>query len=47
MDDLVGARRARNQLPPGADQQPIPLHALEGRGLLGTRVLSSVTNGYR
>ncbi|GAA1281620.1 integrase core domain-containing protein [Streptomyces aureus] len=39
--------RARNQLPPGADQQPIAVHALEGRRLLRTRVLGSVINEYR
>ncbi|MFG2517805.1 integrase core domain-containing protein [Streptomyces sp. NPDC048527] len=39
--------RARNQLPPGTDQQPIAVHALEGSRLLRTRVLGSVINEYR
>lgn len=39
--------RAPNQLPPGADQQPITMHALEGRTLQRTRVLGSVINEYR
>jgi transposase InsO family protein len=37
---------ARNQLPPGADQQPIAVHALEGRSVLRTRALGSVINEY-
>ncbi|MFF3878289.1 integrase core domain-containing protein [Streptomyces sp. NPDC001978] len=38
--------RARNQLPPGADQQPIAVHELEGRRLLRTRILGGVINEY-
>jgi len=39
--------QARNQLPPGADQQPATAHDLEGRRLLRTRVLGGVINEYR
>ncbi|MFE0509566.1 integrase core domain-containing protein [Streptomyces sp. NPDC058964] len=39
--------RARNQLPPDADQQPIAAHELEGRRLLRTRILGGVINEYR
>ncbi|WP_308130251.1 integrase core domain-containing protein [Kitasatospora aureofaciens] len=39
--------RARNQLPPGADQQPITVHDLEGRRLLRTHILGGVINEYR
>jgi transposase InsO family protein len=39
--------RARNQLPPSADQQPTTVHDSEGRGLLRTRVLGGVINEYR
>ncbi|MDH6128512.1 integrase core domain-containing protein [Kitasatospora sp. GP82] len=38
--------RARNQLPPGAHEQPTA-HGLEGRKLLRTRVLGGVINEYR
>ncbi|MCX4688556.1 integrase core domain-containing protein [Kitasatospora purpeofusca] len=38
--------RARNQLPPGAHEQPTT-HDLEGRKLLRTRVLGGVINEYR
>jgi hypothetical protein len=37
---------ARNQLPPGADQQPITVHDLEVRRLLHTRILSGASNEY-
>ncbi|WP_446220008.1 integrase core domain-containing protein [Micromonospora sp. IBHARD004] len=39
--------RARNQLPPAADQQPIAVHELESRRLLRTRILGGVINEYR
>jgi transposase len=39
--------RARNQLPPGADQQPITVHDLEVRRLLRTRILGGAINEYR
>lgn len=39
--------RARNQLPPGTDQQPIGVHGLEGRRVLRTRILGGVINEYR
>ncbi|MET8956903.1 integrase core domain-containing protein [Streptomyces sp. NPDC004533] len=39
--------RARNQLPPGTDQQPTAVHRLEGRRVLRTRVLGGVINEYR
>ncbi|WP_316770321.1 integrase core domain-containing protein [Streptomyces sasae] len=39
--------RARNQRPPGADQQPITVHKPEGRRLLRTRILGGVINEYR
>jgi transposase len=39
--------RARNQLPPAADQQPTTVHELEGRRLLRTRILGGVINEYR
>ncbi|MFE9694255.1 integrase core domain-containing protein [Micromonospora sp. NPDC005806] len=39
--------RARNQLPPGADQQPIAVHELESRRLLRTRILGGVISEYR
>jgi hypothetical protein len=39
--------RARNQLPPGADQQPIAVHELQSRRLLRTRILGGVINEYR
>jgi hypothetical protein len=39
--------RARNQLPPGSDQQPIAGHQLEGRRLLRTRILGGIINEYR
>ncbi|MDH6580526.1 integrase core domain-containing protein, partial [Kitasatospora sp. MAP5-34] len=38
---------ARNQLPPGGDQQPTIAHDPEGRRLLRTRVLGGVINEYR
>jgi transposase InsO family protein len=38
--------RARNQLPPGADQQPTTVHDLEGRRLLRTPVLGGAINEY-
>ncbi|MFJ2865919.1 integrase core domain-containing protein [Kitasatospora sp. NPDC087314] len=38
--------RARNQLPPGAHEQPTA-HDLEGRKLLRTRILGGVINEYR
>jgi transposase InsO family protein len=39
--------RARDQLPPGAGQQPIAVHEFEGRRLLRSRVLGGVINEYR
>ncbi|MFB7715190.1 integrase core domain-containing protein [Streptomyces sp. NPDC056105] len=39
--------QARNQRSPGADQQPITVHELEGRRLLRTRILGGVINEYR
>ncbi len=41
--------RARQQLPPDADQQTAPVHDLEGRRLLRTRILgaSSTSTGTR
>ncbi|MDH6580547.1 integrase core domain-containing protein [Kitasatospora sp. MAP5-34] len=39
--------RARDQLPPGAHEQPTTAHDLEGRRLLRTRVLGGVINEYR
>ncbi|MFJ5725627.1 integrase core domain-containing protein [Streptomyces sp. NPDC093149] len=39
--------RARKQLPPGADQQPITVHDLEVRRLLRTRILGGAINEYR
>ncbi|WP_239150321.1 transposase [Streptomyces sp. SID13588] len=39
--------RARNQLPPGADQQPATVHDLKGRRLLRTRILAGANNDYR
>ncbi|MFG2259845.1 integrase core domain-containing protein [Streptomyces mirabilis] len=39
--------RARNQLPPAADQQPVAVPELEGRRLLRTRILGGVINEYR
>ncbi|MGW1710534.1 integrase core domain-containing protein [Streptomyces sp. NPDC002206] len=39
--------RARNQLPPGADQQPITVHDLEVRRLLRTGILGGAINEYR
>ena len=39
--------RARNQLPPGADQQPVTVHDLEVRRLLRTRILGGAINEYR
>ncbi|MDH6580521.1 integrase core domain-containing protein [Kitasatospora sp. MAP5-34] len=39
--------RARNQLPPGGDQQPTTVHNLDTRRLLRTRVLGGVINEYR
>ncbi|MFI5979055.1 integrase core domain-containing protein [Streptomyces sp. NPDC051452] len=38
---------ARNQRPPGADQQPITVHELEHRRLLRARILGGVINEYR
>ncbi|MFH9355346.1 integrase core domain-containing protein [Kitasatospora sp. NPDC017646] len=39
--------RARNQIPPGADQQPTIAHGLESRRIVRTRVLGGVINEYR
>ncbi|MFG2561809.1 integrase core domain-containing protein [Streptomyces sp. NPDC048496] len=39
--------RARHQLPPGADLQPVAVHDLKGRRLLRTRILGGVINEYR
>ena len=39
--------RARNQLPPGANQQPALVHEPESRRLLRTRILSGAINEYR
>lgn len=39
--------QARNQLPPGADQQPTAVHRPESRRLLHTRILGDVINEYR
>jgi putative transposase len=39
--------RARNQLPPGAHEQPATVHDVEGHRLLRTRVLGGVVNEYR
>jgi putative transposase len=39
--------RARNQLPPGADQQPTTVHDLDDRRLLRTRALGGIINEYR
>jgi transposase InsO family protein len=39
--------QARNQLPPGAHEQPATIHELESRRLLRTRLLGSVINEYR
>lgn len=38
--------RARNQLPPGADQQPVVVHEPKGRRLLHTRILGGIINEY-
>ncbi|MET7551488.1 hypothetical protein [Streptomyces sp. NPDC005078] len=38
--------RARNQLPPGAAQQPITVHDLEVRRLLRTRIFGRAINEY-
>ncbi|MFD8726159.1 transposase [Streptomyces sp. NPDC059629] len=43
----TGPHRARNQRPPGANQQPITVHKLEDRRLLHTRILRGVTNECR
>ncbi|MFE4959790.1 integrase core domain-containing protein [Streptomyces sp. NPDC056653] len=39
--------RAGNQLPPGADQQPITVHDLDVRRLLRTGILGGAINEYR
>lgn len=39
--------RVRNQLPPGADQQPVATHEPEGRRLLRARILGGVIDEYR
>ncbi len=39
--------RARNQLPPGVDQQSITVHDLDVRRLLRTRILGGAINEYR
>lgn len=39
--------RARQQLPPGADQQPITVDEVEGRRPLRTRILDGTINEYR
>ncbi|MGW1551150.1 integrase core domain-containing protein [Streptomyces sp. NPDC002346] len=39
--------RARNRLPPDADQQPTTMHKPENRRPLRTRILSGVINEYR
>ncbi|MFD4759509.1 integrase core domain-containing protein [Streptomyces sp. NPDC058439] len=39
--------RSRQQLPPGATEQPAIVHDLDDRSLLRTRVLGSVINEYR
>jgi hypothetical protein len=46
-DTSKDAHRARNQLPPGAAQQPITVHELQGRRLLHPRILGGVINEYR
>jgi transposase InsO family protein len=39
--------RARDQRPPGAAEQSAPVHDLEGRRLLRTRILGGTINEYR